>query len=209
MNSTNKVVLAYSKSLFQSVYSNSNKLDTTKDNQNIKEQETYKLSLITSFEKQNAPVTINVIREELALIYGFFLTAENSEKIFKNPVYSEDMKANILFQVFPGFSQTMKSFLMILTEKNHLFLLPQIFFEFEKLVAKAQKSVKIKLMIANPLEENFATTFLKILKKITNAKQVILSVIYNPKILGGIVIEYNSIAIDASILKEFSFFFNN
>lgn len=202
MNFTNKVVTSYSKSLFQSVYSKYSETNISK------EQETYKISLITSFEKQNAPVTINVIREELALIYGFFITAENSEKIFKNPVYSEDMKATILSQVFPGLSQTMKSFLTILTEKNHLYLLPQIFLEFEKLVAKAQNFVKIKLVIANPLEENFANTFLDVLKKVTNAKQVFLSVIYNPKILGGIVIEYNSIAIDASILKEFSFFFS-
>jgi len=36
-----------------------------------------------------------------------------------------------------------------------------------------------------------------------------LNLSYNPKLLGGLVLEYNSSAIDASILKEFSLFFND
>ena len=36
-----------------------------------------------------------------------------------------------------------------------------------------------------------------------------ISIAYNPKLLGGIVLEFNSVAIDASILKEFSLFFND
>ena len=40
------------------------------------------------------------------------------------------------------------------------------------------------------------------------SNEIILNVSYNPKLLGGLIIEYKSIAIDASILKEFSLFFN-
>jgi F0F1-type ATP synthase delta subunit len=36
-----------------------------------------------------------------------------------------------------------------------------------------------------------------------------LTTAYNPKLLGGVIVEYNSVAIDASILKEFSLFFND
>jgi len=49
---------------------------------------------------------------------------------------------------------------------------------------------------------------LKTLKNVTNSTEVILSTSYNPKLLGGLIVEYNSVAIDASILKEFSLFFN-
>jgi len=207
----NKIATAYAKSLFQSVYLKyleAKKLAEKNDILELKTKETYKISLITSFDVQTAPVTVNVLREEFSLIDGFFLLAENSQGIFKNPVYSENMKLTILTQVFPGFSSIMKSFLKLLTERNHLYLLPQISAEFEKFLTKAQDTIQIKLIIASPLPENFGTNLLKILKKITNGKQILLSVSYDPKILGGVIIEYNSIAIDASILKEFSFFFS-
>jgi F0F1-type ATP synthase delta subunit len=32
---------------------------------------------------------------------------------------------------------------------------------------------------------------------------------YNPKLLGGFIVEYNSTSIDASVLKEFSLFFTD
>jgi len=35
-----------------------------------------------------------------------------------------------------------------------------------------------------------------------------LNVSYNPRLLGGLILEYGSSSIDASILKEFSLFFN-
>ena len=50
---------------------------------------------------------------------------------------------------------------------------------------------------------------LKTLKNLTQSKEVVLNVSYNPKLLGGLVLEYNSSAIDASILKEFSLFFKD
>ena len=48
---------------------------------------------------------------------------------------------------------------------------------------------------------------LKTLKTLTNSTEIILTTAYNPKLLGGLILEYNSVAIDASILKEFSLFF--
>lgn len=208
-----KIATAYAKSLFQSVYLNyleAKKLAAANENLELKtkNKDAYKISLITSFDVQTAPVTINVLREEFYLIEGFFLLAKNSEKNFKNPFYNEEGKLTVLFQIFPGFSNTMKSFLKVLTERKHLYLLPQISAQFEKFTNKVQDSIDLKLIIASPLPENFGTSLLKILKKITNAKDIRLSIMYDPKILGGVIIEYNSVAIDASILKEFSFFFS-
>ena len=45
-------------------------------------------------------------------------------------------------------------------------------------------------------------------QKLTAANNIILNVSYNPKLLGGLILEYKSSSIDASILKEFSLFFN-
>ena len=66
----------------------------------------------------------------------------------------------------------------------------------------------MKIITASPLEDTYGLLLLKTLKKLTNSNEIILTTAYNPKLLGGIVLEYNSVAIDASILKEFSLFFN-
>jgi F0F1-type ATP synthase delta subunit len=49
---------------------------------------------------------------------------------------------------------------------------------------------------------------LNALKKVTNSKEILLEVSYDPRLLGGFILEYNSKSIDASVLKEFSLFFN-
>jgi F0F1-type ATP synthase delta subunit len=49
---------------------------------------------------------------------------------------------------------------------------------------------------------------LNTLKKLTKSEEVILQVTYNPQLLGGLILEYNSKSLDASLLKEFSLFVN-
>jgi len=101
----------------------------------------------------------------------------------------------------------MKSFLKVLTERGHLSLIPEISDEFTKILLKFKNSTKVKLVIASTLKEANGSVLLQTLRKLTSSKDIILNVTYNPKLLGGIIIEYNSTSIDASILKEFSLFF--
>ncbi len=72
-----------------------------------------------------------------------------------------------------------------------------------------RNSTQVKIFLASALKDNYGLLLLNSLRTLTNAKDIILSAFYNPKLLGGLVIEYNSKSIDASILKEFSLFFND
>jgi F0F1-type ATP synthase delta subunit len=102
----------------------------------------------------------------------------------------------------------MKSFLKVLTEKSHLSLLPEISEEYTKMLISFRNSTNVKIVTASVLKESYGLLLLNTLRNLTNSKEIILNVLYNPKLLGGLVIEYNSKSIDASILKEFSLFFN-
>ena len=95
----------------------------------------------------------------------------------------------------------------VLTERGHLSLLPDISDEFTKTLLKFKNSTKVKLIIASTLKENYGSALLQTLRTLTSSKDIVLNVTYNPKLLGGIIVEYNSTSIDASILKEFSLFF--
>ena len=189
MNST-KLVTTYSKSLFQNVK------DSTSP------------TIISNTDPTTAMIpTVYIIGEELLLIRSALVCSKNLKDFFKNPTYAEQKKYEIICKIFPGLTIKMKSFLKVLTERGHLSLLPSISDEFSKILLKFKNATKVKLVTATSLQEGSGTLLLETLRKLTGSKEIILNVAYNPKLLGGIIIEYNSASIDASILKEFSLFF--
>jgi len=199
MSFTKKVVTAYAKSLFQNVNS------STKTQGSF---EVTNVTSITSKEQEKAFVPdVFIIGEELLLLRSTLNTSKKLNEFFKNPTYVENQKLEVLLTIFPGLSLTTKSFLKVLTERSHLSLIPEVSDEYNSLLLKFKNSTIVKLVTASALEESYGTTLLNSLKTLTNSKEIILNVSYNPKLLGGLILEYKSAAIDASILKEFSLFF--
>jgi ATP synthase F1 delta subunit len=194
MSLTKKVVTTYSKSLFQNVVnfesSDNSKFDVTK---------------IASGDKFVPDVFI--IGEELLLIRSTLVSSKKLNEFFNNPTYEEAQKLDVLLNIFPGLTTTMKSFLKVLCERTHLSLLPEISDEYTKLLLRFKNAVHVKVTTAGSLQENYAENLLSSLKALTGSNEIILTVAYNPKLLGGLIVEYKSTAIDASILKEFSLFF--
>lgn len=196
MNST-KLITTYSKSLFENI--NSQSLDQSKNS--------FDVATITSLEQKSLFSTVYIIGEELLLIRSTLVSSKKLEDFFKNPTYAEKQKLEVLLNIFPGLTVTMKSFLKILAERSHLSLLPSISDEYTRILFKFKNSTKVRLVIASILQEGYGMLLLNTLKKLTSSTEVILNVSYNPKLLGGLILEYNSTLIDASVLNEFSLFF--
>jgi len=195
MSFSKKIVTTYSKSLFQNIKNSTN-------------EEIFNINKITSLETNLIVPDIYIIGEELVLIKSLILSSKTINEFFKNPTYPEKQKLNIILSIFPGLTTATKSFLKVLTERSHLSLIPEITDEYTEMVLQFKHSVNVKLLIATGLKENYGGVLLNTLRALTNCKEILLNVFYNPKLLGGLVLEYNSMAIDASILKEFSMFFN-
>ena len=192
-----KVVTTYAKSLFQNV-------NATKGSNTV-----FEVAKITSSETNNFVPNVYIVGEELLLIKSVLNSSKKMDSFFKNPTYGEQQKLDVLLSIFPGLTGTTKSFLKILTERSHLSLLVDVSDEFTRLLSKFKNVSSVKLIVASMLQEKSGATLLKTLKELTASNEVILNVSYNPKLLGGLVLEYNSSAIDASVLKEFSLFFND
>lgn len=199
MSFSTKVVTTYAKSLFQNI--NNPQLSKRND-------ESFKLSKITSPDQKESVPDIFILGEELLLIKAILISSKELNNFFKNPTYSEEQKLDVILNIFPGLTITMKSFLKVLKERAHLSLIPDICEEYNKIILKFKNTTKVKIIAASPLEESYGALLLTSLKKITNSNDIILNVAYNPKLLGGIILEYNSVAIDASVLKEFSLLFS-
>jgi F-type H+-transporting ATPase subunit delta len=203
MNFPKKVILTYAKSLFQNV--------KTARERSQEKKVTYDVTNVASFvgkgDEWKLIPTIYIVGEELILVSSAISSSKKLTEFFTNPTYSEKQKLDVLMTVFPGLTLPLKSFLKVLTERGHLSLIPQISEEYSKIIFDIRKYVSVKLVTASSLQESYGSLLLKTLKELTNSKFVILNVAYNPKLLGGLMIEYKSTLIDLSILKEFSLFF--
>ena len=195
MNST-KLIATYSKSLFQNV-----------NKSNSSASSAFEVAKITSADQKTFIPSVYIIGEELLLIRSTLLSSKKLKDFFKNPTYAEQQKLDVILNIFPGLTVTMKSFLKVLTERGHLSLIPEISDEFTKILLKFKNATKVKLVVASTLKETYGSLLLETLRKLTSSKEIVLNVTYNPKLLGGLVLEYESTAIDASLLKEFSLFF--
>jgi ATP synthase F1 delta subunit len=194
------LVKTYAKSLFQNL----------KKSQNEKAVEnSFAIEKITSSERKKFIPSIFIAAEELALLGAILTSSQKLNAVFKNPTYAESQKLDILLSIFPGLTVTVKSFLRVLTERSHLSLLPEISEEFNNILLKFKNTTRVNIVTASQFEDKVGEILLDRLKTLTNSKDIILTTAYNPKLLGGIIVEYNSVAIDASILKEFSLFFND
>jgi len=196
---TKKVVATYAKSLFQNV--------SVAQNAKQKIAGSTITELTPSLQRTIIP-NVYITGEELLLISSTITSTKKLNEFFKNPTYAEQQKLEVLLSIFPGLTVILKSFLKVLTERSHLSLIPEISEEYTRILLKFKNTTKVKLITASSLKESYGALLLTTLKKLTGAKEVILSVSYNPKLLGGLILEYNSLSIDASILKEFSLFFN-
>ena len=199
MSFTKKVVTTYAKSLFENI-----------NNANLNSSKTgFEIAKITSKDSKNVISNVYIVGEELLLLSATLTSSKKMKSFFENPTYSEKQKLEILFNVFPGLTITTKTFLKVLTERSHLSLIPEISDEYTRLLLKFKNSIKVKLTTASSLDEKYGTLLLDKLKNVTTASEIILSTSYNPKLLGGLILEYNSTSIDASVLKEFSLFFTD
>jgi F-type H+-transporting ATPase subunit delta len=200
MSFAKKIAKSYSSSLFQNV----NNSKSSEEN-----EKSFKIGNLIVIGSGKKVPTVFVIGEELAIIRSMFLSSAKIKKFFDDPSYEDKQKVAILLNLFPGMTQILKSFLKVLSEKSHLGLLPEISEEYTELLLKFKKVTSIKLIVATILQEHYGLSLLKTLKSISSSEEILLNVSYNPKILGGLILEYKSISIDASLLKEFHLLFND
>jgi F-type H+-transporting ATPase subunit delta len=197
MSFTKKIVTTYAKSLFQSVKN----LIPSKDE--------FEFVTIFSLKNKKFIPTVSIVGEELILLRSAIIGTPNLLNFFHNPTFAEKQKLKIILSIFPGLTGITKAFLKVLMERSHLSCLPEISDEYNRILSKFKNSTKVKIITASPLDENSGLLLLETLKKLTKSSDIILNVSYNPKLLGGLIIEYNSISIDGSFLKELSLFFSD
>jgi ATP synthase F1 delta subunit len=188
---TKKIVTNYSKSLFLNVLEINNEM------------------LLGNMSPDWFIPTIYIIGEELILIRSLFVSSKKIKDFFTNPTNGEQQKVKAILTMFPGLSRPMRAFLKVLAERSLFAYFPEIVEEYTNILLRYKNCTQVKIITATTLSERYGLSLLNTLKNITASKDVIIQATYNPKLLGGIIIEYNSISVDASVLNEFNLFIND
>jgi len=202
MSSTKKIVITYAKSLFQNL--NNSKMPSETRVMYTQEGE----EGATGAKVARFTPNIYIIGEELLLLRSLIFSSKKFTEFIQNPTNSEKKKLEVLLMIFPGFTVPFNCFLKVLTERNHLSLLPEITEEYSKILLQLKNCTKVKLTTPTILQESYGNLLLTTLKKLTNSESILLSVAYNPNLIGGFLLEYKSTLVDLTLLKEFSLFFS-
>ncbi len=141
--------------------------------------------------------------EELSLLSAMITNSKKVNNFFKDPFFSEQKKYDFLAQIVPNRNEKIESLLKLLVEKRNLFLLPEIFHQYKSFADKFNKIQKVKLITASALDKNLGKIFFDKLKNVLKAKEIVVEVDYNKDLIGGIILEFESSALDASIVREF------
>jgi F-type H+-transporting ATPase subunit delta len=195
MNPHQKLVNTYAKTLLELSKS------FPKEESNL-----FSLPSLSLEEETPSVPTCFTLGQELNFLKALLVSSPIMQQFYENPTNSEQKKLALLYDFFPGLSSPIKNFLQILAEKNHLFLLPAIADIFEKFLHQRENVIHMKIFLASPLPEDLIETLYKKFLSLTKAKEFHLEVFYNPSLIGGFVLEYQSILIDASLFRELQTF---
>lgn len=199
MSLTNKIVTAYAKALFQNIQ----RSKVSQEPGNLAEM------TIPTPERETFVANVYIVGEELSILGSDIQQCALLKKFMVNPTFMEYQKLETLHQMYPGLTNATYSFLKVLRDRGHLYLLYDISEAYNDLLLKFKRAVRVRLITATILQENYGIQLLKTLRHVTKVNDIILHVGYNKSLLGGFILEYNSVSTDASILKEFSFFFSD
>jgi len=152
--------------------------------------------------KNNQLSTLFKIGDELFQLGALFTTSSIIRNYLQNPTYSEEKKLDLILELFFDLNSSTTAFLKVLTERKHLYLLPDIAKNLQEYLLKLQKISKVKMIVASPLEPQFGPKIIQLLKTITKSSEIHLEISYDPNLLGGFRLEYSSFVLDASLIKD-------
>ena len=93
----------------------------------------------------------------------------------------------------------LKAFLNLLLEEDHLAALPQVMVEFSRLALAAQGGVNCVMTCAREPDEATQEAVRKAVCKLRNASNAVLQIKIDPSLLGGFVLDVDSVTYDRSV----------
>lgn len=131
------------------------------------------------------------------------LKMDNFYELLKAPNIKKANKKEILNNVLVGFDKTFIHFIYVIIDNNRTNDISDIFDSYYKLVVKSENKELVDLYVSKEIEKNNLEKIKQKLELKFN-KGIIIRMHIEPKLIGGMRIEYDGKCIDESLINEFS-----
>ncbi len=152
-----------------------------------------------AFEEKNlSDVEKNVI-SLLKLIYQ----SGDFNSLIKDPTNKQEDQLNVINIIFEKFNlnNLLKKFLNFLVMKRRFFYVEKILKDFVMICSKNRGEISAKLTVAKKLDENEINKIKNDLSQ-NFGSDVKLNYNYNPDLIGGLIMQVESVMIDTSIKNK-------
>ena len=155
------------------------------------------------YELASEEKKLNEVEEHTISIIKLISQSEDFNLLIKDPTNKQKDQLNIINIIFEKFNLNtlLKKFLNFLVMKRRFFYVEKIFKDFVIICSKNRGEISAKLTVAKELNENEISKIKNDLSQ-TFGSDIKLNYNYDPDLIGGLIMQVESIMIDTSIKNK-------
>ena len=155
------------------------------------------------YELASEDKKLNDVEEHTTSIIKLIAQSEDFNSLIKDPTNKQEEQLNVINIIFEKFNlnSLLKKFLNFLVMKRRFFYVEKILKDFLMICSKNRGEISAKLIVAKELDENQIN---KIKNELSQnfGSNVKLNYNYDPDLIGGLIMQVESVMIDTSIKNK-------
>ena len=155
------------------------------------------------YELASEDKKLNDVEEHTISIIKLISQSTDFNSLIKDPTNKQQDQLNVIDSIFEKFNlnNLLKKFLSFLVMKRRFFYVEKILKDFVMICSKNRGEISAKLTVAKELNENEIN---KIKTELSNnfGSNVKLNYNYDPDLIGGLIMQVESVMIDTSIKNK-------
>ena len=155
------------------------------------------------YELASEEKILNGVEKHVISLIKLISQSEDFNSLIKNPTNKQEDQLNVINIIFEKFNlnNLLKKFLNFLVTKRRLFYVEKILKDFVTICSKNRGEISAKLTVAKELNENEVNKIKNDLSQ-NFGSDVKLNYHYAPDLIGGLIIQVESLMIDTSIKNK-------
>jgi len=141
--------------------------------------------------------------EELKRVAEFLKGQEEILEALESPIYPPDLKMEIVEEVIKGLQveEAIAKFLRLLVEKRRIQFVGDIVEVYQALLDEELGIARVEVRVPTALDEELQQALKEALAKKVG-REVVLNVVEDPEIIGGVVAKVGDLVLDGSIRAQ-------
>ena len=155
------------------------------------------------YELATEEKNLNDVEEHVISLIKLISKSENFNLLIQDPTNKQEDQLNVINIIFEKFklNTLLKNFLNFLIMKRRFFYVEKIFKYFVMICSKNRGEISAKLTVAKELNENEINKIKNDLSQ-NFGSDVKLNYNYDPDLIGGLIMQVESVMIDTSIKNK-------